>query len=322
MLLRQSPGCAWLLTPGREFHAIYGDAQRLLGRSAGELQGTGFCNLFTLAARAAWTRRLDAVIQGQTVGCADRLSDAGPVISITLYPVTMPETADVFVGGAAHEAADPERVLRLLDAVETDRARFTRFLHDHVGQYLSAAGLQLDLVRMDLADAAQAIPARTAEIQTMLETVMAKVREFNHQLNPAVAERAGLRAALDGLAGKLRSEFRGNVRVLADAGAHPSPEPAAALFRIAQEAAENAVRHAGCTTVEILLKSVRNGICLEIRDNGHGFEAAEAGAYGRGLGMLTMQYYAQRAGVELEIRSAPESGTMVKALCRSAARSG
>jgi signal transduction histidine kinase len=104
------------------------------------------------------------------------------------------------------------------------------------------------------------------------------------------------------------------VRVFSDAAAQPPPEVAAALYRIAQEAAGNAARRAGCSVIEILLKSLRSGLALEIRDNAAGFDAADRVA--GGLELLIMRHFADRAGIELQIDSAPDSGTVVRALCR------
>ncbi len=165
---------------------------------------------------------------------------------------------------------------------------------------------------MDLAESDFPITARTAEIQATLETVMGVVRDLHYQLNPDLAERVGLCAALDRLAGHLRTDFHGNVRVLADSTAQCGPAAAAALYRIAQEAAGDATRRAGCSTIEILLKSMRKGTALEVRDNGQGFDAAESVLQKDGLGLLVMQYHADRAGIELQIDSAPGRGTVVR----------
>jgi len=318
MLLRQSPGCSWLIKSDRTFQAVYGDSSRVFGRSGTELAGTSFSDVLTPALRASWIGRVERVFKGQTLCAAGRSVHGGPSYSITLFPVTTAEGTVTFAGGMAHQLAESDLPMRALQALENDRVRLSTLLHDHVGQYLSAAGLQLDLLRMDLADAAFPIAERTGAIQTMLETVMELVRDFNHELNPAVAERLGLCTALDRLAGRLRQDFKGNVRVLADATIHPSPAAAAALYRIAQEATGNAVRHAGCSSVEILLNSWRNGTVLEIRDNGRMVDAAEGALPGRGLGLLVMQYYAEQAGIELEVHGAPDAGTVVRALCPAA----
>ena len=317
MLLRQSPGCAWLLRRDGAFQAVYGDAPRVFGRPAAELQTLRFTDLFAPPARLSWTARLERVFAGETLGAAGRFGEDAATFSITMFPVQPPDGEIAFAGCLAHEMPEGGLVLRTLEALESDRARLPQLLHDRVGQSLSAAGLQLDLLRMDLADGVVAVPQRIGEIQALLDTAMGLVRDVNRELNPAVAERVGLRAALDRLAGRLRADFKGNVRVFADATARPAPEAAAALYRIAQEAVGRAARRAGCSAIEILLKSLRSGLALEIRDNGPGFDA-DAALQGGGLELLVMQHFADRAGIDLQIDSAPHKGTVVRALCRSA----
>ena len=317
MLLRHSPGCAWLLKRDGAFQAVYGDAPRVFGRAAAKLESLNFADLFAPPVRSSWIGRLERVFKGETLGAAGRFGE-GATFSIAMFPIQPPDGEIAFAGGVAHEMPEGDLVLRALETLESERARLSQLLHDRVGQSLSAAGLQLDLLRMDLAESAVPIPQRIGEIQAMLETVMGLVRDVNRELNPAVAERVGLRAALDRLAGRLRADFKGNVRVFADATAQPAPEAAAALYRIAQEAAGHAARRAGCSAIEILLKSLRSGPALEIRDNGPGLDAADRAFQGAGLELLVMQHFADRAGIQLEIDSAPDKGTVVRALCRSA----
>ena len=319
LLLQQSPGCTWLLNRALQFHAIYGNARGVFGLPAEALAGLNFTDLAAPGMQPSWIRRIERVFSGETICAGGRFGKTALAYSITLFPIRSPEGEIVFAAGAAPELPDRDLVLRLLSARETDRARVSKWLHDHVGQCLSAAGLQLDLLRMDFAESALPISQRTAEIQSMLDSVMKLVREFSHELNPAAAERMGLRAALDGLAGRLRLEFNGVVRVLADPTEQLPAEASAALYRIAQEAAGNAVRHSGCSAIEILLRPLRGGAALEIRDNGNGFDAPGGAFLRPGLGLLAIEQYADQAGIDLQIESSPGKGTVVTALCRSAA---
>lgn len=317
LLLRQSPGCTWLLAPDQGFHAVFGDPSRIFGRTAAELDKLKFADLFAPEERGPWPGRIQRVFAGETLCAAGRFAGLSALFSIALFPVRYPEDTIAFAGGLAQEVAERDAALRALRDLDAGRTRLTRLVHDQVGPYLSAAGIQLDLLRMDLAGSAAPLSDRTGEIQATLETIMGLLREFSHELSP-MPERIGLRAALDRLAGRLRSDFKGNVRVLADATAEPPAEAATALYRIAQEAAGNAARHAGCSAIEILLKSMRSGPALEIRDNGQGFDAAGCPLQRRGLGILMLQHYADQAGIELQIESAPGKGTVVRALCRLA----
>lgn len=317
LLLSQSPGCSWLLDRAGTFHAVYGDALRVFGRAAAEIVSLNFTDLSVPPAHSLWIGRLQRVFAGETLAAAGRFGGGASAFSIAMFPVQSPAGEVAFAGCTAHPMPEAALVLRALEALEIDRARLAQLLHDYVGQSLSAAGLQLDLLRMDLADAAVAIPKRIGEIQATLETLIGTVRDVNRELNPALAERIGLRAALDELAGRLRADFKGNVRVFADSTAQPAPEAAAAFYRIAQEASGYAARRAGCSVIEILLKSLRSGPALEIRDNGPGFHADSAQP-GAALEFLVMRYFADRAGIELQIDSAPDRGTVVRALCHSA----
>jgi hypothetical protein len=317
LLLRQSPGCAWLLERDGKFHAVYGDAARVFGDEATEPAARNFMDLCEPPARAVWTGRLQRVFAGETIAAAGRLG-RGRTFSITLFPVRPSSGEIAFAGGVAHEMPEAGFVLDTLESSETTRVRLSRLLHDHIGQGLSAAGLQLDLLRMDLAEGSLPVSARLGELQATLESIIEKLRTVNRELNPAVAERVGLRAALDCLAGRLRADFKGNLRVFADATAQPPPEAAAALYRIAEEAAGLAARRTGCSTIEILLKSLRSGTALEIRDNGPGVEPADRVWQDGGLEFLVMRHFAERGAIELTIGSAPDQGTVIRALCRSA----
>jgi len=315
LLLGHSPGCAWLLRRDWTFHAAYGDAMLIFGRAAADLDNLRFTDLLPSPARAAWIDRLERVFTGETVGGTGQCSESAPIFSITMFPVQPPEGEIAFAGGIAHHLPEAGVVLRTLASLEADRERLARLLHDRVAQGLSAAGLQLDLLRMDLTESVLPVPQRIGEIQSTLETIMELVRDVNRELNPSVAERIGLRGALDALAGRLRADFKGNVRVFAAGVAQPAPEVAAALYRIAQEAAGRAARRAGCSAIEILLKSLRGGLALEIRDNGAGVDADSAGGEA-GMDLLTIRHFADQAGIELQIESAPGAGTVVRALCR------
>ena len=74
------------------------------------------------------------------------------------------------------------------------------------------------------------------------------------------------------------------------------------------------MRHAGCSAIEIAVKSTRNGPSLEVRDNGRGFDAADLVSGRRGLGMLSMEHYAAQAGLCLSIVSGRDTGTTVRAV--------
>jgi signal transduction histidine kinase len=232
-----------------------------------------------------------------------------------------------YTGGMAREitpwsTAEQElrqTVLSALKTQEFERKMASQFLHDSVGQNLTALGLQLDLIRMDLEAVSPETCERIAAIQKMLEDMMEEVREYSYELNPSTVERAGLRPALDRLTGRIRARFAGALRVNTDPSLRIDPNIASAFYHIAQEAVQNAVQHASCSAIEIAVKSTRGGPILEIRDNGRGFDTGDILFARRGLGLLSMEHYAAQAGLQLAIESHPNTGTVVRAASPGAA---
>jgi signal transduction histidine kinase len=239
---------------------------------------------------------------------------------ITVFPLRVDGEIH-YAGGSAREitpwaAAEQElrhTVLGALKAQEFERAMVSKFLHDSVGQNLTALGLQLDLIRMDVENISPDTCRRIGDLQKLLEEMMESVREYSYELNPSTVERAGLRPALDRLAGRIRARFPGTLRLNVDPSLKLDPKLANALYQILQEGVENAVQHSGCSAIEIAVKSTRTGTVLEVHDNGRGFDPADLVSGKRGLGLLSMEHYAAQAGLELAIKSTRETGTTVRA---------
>jgi signal transduction histidine kinase len=207
-----------------------------------------------------------------------------------------------------------EVVANMMNTRETEFARVARFLHDQVGQVLSAVGLQLDVLRLDFKGRVPEITERTAEIQKILEEAIAQVREMSYELNPAIVERAGLQFALNRLAGKFRTEFPGKLRLLFDPVTQLPKDSATAFYKIAEEATANAIKHSGCKQIEILVRPTRLGAVLEIKDNGSGFDFPATREQGAGVGLILMEHYARRAGLRFTVTSSAGKGTIVKVL--------
>ena len=316
--LEQCPAFHCIIGPDRAFLRVYGDSAPLFRRPAHELLGRRLTDVLQPDVRDAWLGRLNRIFCGETVYL--RETHGGVNWSVTGFPVRAAD-GTVFAGCMARDispwsTAEQElryTVLGALKAQEYERSTVSRFLHDSVGQNLSALGLQLDLVRMDLETVSPQTGKRISEIQGILEDIMQEVRDFSYELNPETVERAGLRAALDRMAGRIRSRFPGAVRIIVDPSARMQPKVAVALFHIAQEAVQNAIQHSGCSTIEIAVKTTRSGPIMEVRDNGRGFDPGDASGGRRGLGLLSMEHYAAQAGLDLSINSSREAGTIVRA---------
>ncbi len=207
-------------------------------------------------------------------------------------------------------------LVSVMNAREQEGARVSRILHDEVGQVLSAIGLQLDLLRMDINENVADSAKRIAEIQKVLEQSVAQVRDLSYELNPSIVERTGLQFALDRLVGRYRKTFGGKIRLLFDSSVRLPLDVATALYKIAEQALDNAVAHAGANRVELLVRPIKLGVSLEVRDNGQGFAADQEMTGNTGLGFHLMRYHSSQAGLRFSVASSPEKGTIVKAIYR------
>jgi PAS domain S-box-containing protein len=316
--LEQSPACCFVVRKDGIFERIYGDPTLLFGRSANGLEGRTVADVLDREMASLWRSRFARTLGGESVALRER--HGGSVWWISVFPIRV-QGEILYAAGIGREItqfsiAEQElrnTVLSALKAQEFERNMVAKFLHDSIGQNLTAFGLQLDLVRMDLEGKAPETSERVAEMQRVLESMMENVREYGYELNPSAVERAGLRTALDRMLGRIRSRFAGAVRINVDPSLKLDPKIASALYHIAQEAVENAVQHSSCSAIEIAVKSTRNGPSLEVRDNGRGFDPGDILGGCRGLGLLSMEHYAAEAGLDLSVMSNRETGTTVRA---------
>jgi signal transduction histidine kinase len=211
------------------------------------------------------------------------------------------------------DAPQPVLAQRLFAAInehEAVLARVSRRLHDDVSQILSAVGLQLDAMRMDFREQAPGVDARAAEIQELLEQAIEQLRDITNELNPSIVERVGLQFALDRLAGKVRAEFPGTVRLHFDASLRVPTILAKAFYKMTECALEIAVAAPGCSLIEINVKRSKGEYVLDLIDNG---SADDMHADSEPLARLLMHYYASKNHVTLKIQRTPGKGNLTRA---------
>jgi PAS domain S-box-containing protein len=212
---------------------------------------------------------------------------------------------------AAHDLHGLTR--RLVQAEEAERKRIARELHDRVGQALSALNINLDIV-LRSAELAPGARQRLADSVSLVDSTLQSIEGVMAELRPPLLDEYGLAAALAWHA----QEFsrRTGIRVSIDDEAAEAVrglrlEAALALFRIAQEALTNVLKHARAKAVRVEVALAGDEVVMSIQDDGAGFDASRA-PRGR-LGMTTMRERAEAAGGRLEIDSAPGRGTRVLA---------
>lgn len=193
-----------------------------------------------------------------------------------------------------------------------ERNRLARDLHDSVKQHVFAVSMNLaaaeELWRTDPAAAA----ALAANAAATAGTAQRELTAIIHALRPVELERVGLAQALRDMVFHWTSRRSIVVTSQLEPIVGLAPEHGEVLFRIAQEALANAVRHSGATHVRLELRREASAALLRISDNGRGF--AEASAR-QGLGLQSMRERAAGVGARLTISSG-DTGTMVEVILR------
>lgn len=194
-------------------------------------------------------------------------------------------------------------------AAEDERGRIARDLHDSLGQQLGGALFLSDLLQRDLKKRTAPEGDRAAQVHSLVIEALNQTRELARGLYPVPTEPDGLMTALQNLADrvardrKLECTFECNSVVLV-----PDPTIATHLYRIAQEAINNALKHSGSKRIEIQLSRHSGKIELSVRDFGSGLPLEKPAA---GLGMQTMRHRADTIGAQLNLLNAPEGGTLM-----------
>jgi signal transduction histidine kinase len=196
---------------------------------------------------------------------------------------------------------------RLLNAQERERSRIARELHDDIGQQLAVLKWDLRLWGRTVQGHAEAV---AAEAVKRTEEIAASVHDLSHRLHPARLRLMGLVKALDGLQGELSNA---DVTItFAHENVPPMllPDPTLCLFRIAQEALQNALKYSKAHNVSVDLRGLSDGIALTIVDDGVGFDVDAV--WGRGLGLISMHERVEALSGTFEIRSSPGAGTRLE----------
>lgn len=199
---------------------------------------------------------------------------------------------------------------RLLAAHEAERAWVAREVHDDAVQRLAVLQHELWELKGPEGTLSPAQRRHLDGITGEVDDLSASLRQLAHRLHPAAIEQIGLAPALQQLAGEVArtSGLRIDVTVPPD-GPRLPVERTLAMFRIAQEALNNAVRHSGASRVAVAVEATGKEVALRIEDDGRGFDTAAEGT--GGIGLIGMRERATLAGGRAVIRSRPGGGTLV-----------
>jgi two-component system, NarL family, sensor histidine kinase UhpB len=214
---------------------------------------------------------------------------------------------------ALHHADESRRRLlaRLISAQEEERGRIAVDIHDDSIQVLTALALRLDMA------AGSSRPVSREALTTAADTAreaIDRLRTLIFDLRPHILDELGLEAAVRHYA-DTRSTKGLVVTVSNLSGFEPDRETGMIIYRIAQEAISNVVKHAHATSLDVTISGDETALVTTIRDNGAGFARSETPRSRPGhLGLVSMSERAELAGGWCHVDSRPGNGTLVEFL--------
>ena len=196
---------------------------------------------------------------------------------------------------------------KLIEAQETERSRIARELHDDICQRLAMLTLELEQASMG----ANGSASQLRRITERYSEIALDLQSLSHELHSSKLEYLGIVSALRTFCEEISEQQSVDIDFAHNNVPGQLPrEVSLCLFRIAQEALHNAVRHSGKSEFKVRLLGMKDEVELEVRDEGAGLDV-EAAKQGRGLGLMSMQERVHLVNGVLTIKSKPNRGTSV-----------
>ncbi|MCE7987334.1 MAG: PAS domain S-box protein [Caldilinea sp. CFX5] len=195
-------------------------------------------------------------------------------------------------------------------AVQEERGRLARELHDSVTQSLYSLTLLAEGRRRLLNNGrTEGIDEALQELSQLGQQALREMRLLVHELRPPLLEQEGLLGALHQRLNAVEKRAGIDVRLTTDTLIELPPAVEEGLYRIAQEALNNSLKHAAATAVTIILRNTNQQVTLEVIDNGVGFDPATSN---RGIGLHSISERTEKLGGHLTLLSAPGQGTIIR----------
>ncbi len=219
----------------------------------------------------------------------------------------------------ARERLRGELFRRVVGAQESERQRIARDLHDETGQSLTAIGMGLRGLEKSLESHTDARKEKSMDnlraLKSMAEKSLEELQRIITDLRPSHLDDLGLTAAIRWYATTVQERTNLFIEVIGLGDEHEiSPPAKIALFRVAQEALNNIVKHAQASEVHIALSYEHDQVRLKVRDNGRGFlpNSVNQGQGRVSLGLAGMEERANLLGGKFSLFSNPGEGTIVQ----------
>lgn len=317
VLIDHAPIAIGLLAADGTILRVNAAAEKIFGYKLKEVKG-----------RAVWTlpvmgpeeigpsrRRFQALAKGAgkvaaTLSMRTRSGETRHIETASTAVNKADGSIDFFVTTGTDVTEQRKLEVEVIRVAEQEHIRIGHDLHDGVGQTLTGIAALVEALESRLGGEDQKDARR---IHELVKTAIEETRRLSHGLSPAAVKNRGLAGGLMLIAETVRENFRRECVCHLDS---PAPvigqESEIHLFRIAQEAVNNAIRHGGATKIRFSLrrKSTTRGI-LEISDNGSGLPSGKHKKAGDGIGMRVMEHRAHLINGALHIQTLKGGGVRV-----------
>jgi PAS domain S-box-containing protein len=298
-----------------------------LGYGAGELVGAN-AYVLSFRTREAFSGLLETAFESTANGSAALIDLEGRRRDGTPLPM-QGRLSSLQLGGTRYLVAvftdistrkQLEReVLRMATQVQQ---RVGGDLHEGLGQQLSGIAMMLQGLMSRAVDLAPDLGEELEQVVTLLNGAVNRTRLLARGLSPVRASTEGVTEGFEELVNNVHEVYGQRVRLSMDlpSGLRVDENSVMNLFHIAQEAVENAARHAAASDIEISVRALGSELELQVSDNGVGFDPLQVASAAPGMGLRMMRFRAEMARGYLSIESRPGHGARLR--CRCPARAG
>jgi signal transduction histidine kinase len=200
---------------------------------------------------------------------------------------------------------------KLIEAQEQERSRIARELHDDINQQLALLVINLESLKQGVP--ASVVSQRIGETSKQIVDIGKDIQALSHRLHSPKLEYLGLAAAAKSFCRELSDQQKVEITFHSENIPKELPqEISICLFRVLQEALQNAIKHSGARQFQVSLRRGASEIELTVHDSGRGFDPDEA-IKGRGLGLTSMRERLKLVNGELSTDSQLERGTTIHA---------
>jgi PAS domain S-box-containing protein len=196
---------------------------------------------------------------------------------------------------------------KLVEAQEQERARIARELHDDINQRLALLSMEAEQLQANPSE----IEPRVRELRKRIGEIAADVQTLATDLHPSKLEYLGAVAGMKSWTKEFAQRRKLEVDFVTDLRNPLPPEIGVTLFRVLQEALQNAVKHSGGKRVEVQLREEPEVVRLIVRDSGKGFDVKTA-LHGKGLGLISMRERVRLVNGTITVDSTPDGGTAIE----------